>query len=133
MLNKNIFNVSNPCKMLDALWGEIEQYKNDFSRVLIFLPSRRAIRSVEKMIVDNVGHAVILPKLVPLGNGVDEEESEEKDRAMCQQLWEGSISKPSFKTFTIESPDHNASSELTVRKFMRQHGVEHLWDLATKL
>ena len=74
MSNNNVFNVSDPSKMLDALWGEIAQYKDDFSRVLIFLPSRRAIRSVEKMIVEKMGHAVILPNLVPLGNGADDEE-----------------------------------------------------------
>ncbi len=79
MSNKNIFNVSNPAHMLDALWGEIVQYKNDFSRVLIFLPSRRAIRSVEHMIVEKLGHAVILPKLVPLGDGVEEDEEEYTD------------------------------------------------------
>ncbi len=65
--------------MLDALWGEIEQYKNDFSRVLIFLPSRRAIRSVEKMIVDKIGHAVVLPNLIPLGDGAEEETEEYPD------------------------------------------------------
>ena len=74
MSNNNVFNVSDPSKMLDALWGEIAQYKNDFSRILIFLPSRRAIRSAEKMIVEKIGHAVILPNLVPLGNGTDDEE-----------------------------------------------------------
>ena len=76
MLNKNVFNVSNPSKMLDALWGEIAQYKNDFSRVLIFLPSRRAVRSVEKMIVEKIGHAIILPNLVPLGEGVEDTDNE---------------------------------------------------------
>ncbi len=65
--------------MLDALWGEIEKYKNDFSRVLIFLPSRRAIRSAEKMIVDKIGHAVILPNLIPLGDGAEEETQEYQD------------------------------------------------------
>lgn len=79
VLNKNVFCVSNPAKMLDALWGEISQYKNDFSRVLIFLPSRRAIRSAEKMIVDKIGHAVILPNLIPLGNGVDEDDEKYED------------------------------------------------------
>ncbi len=74
MLNKNIFNVSDPMKMLDALWGQIAQYSNDFSKVLIFLPSRRAIRSVENMIIEKIGRAVILPNLVPLGDGNDEEE-----------------------------------------------------------
>ena len=76
MLNNNVFNVSDPFKMLDALWGEIEKYKDDFLKVLIFLPSRRAIRSVEKMIVQKIGHAVILPNLVPLGNGAEETEEE---------------------------------------------------------
>ncbi len=76
MLNKNVFNVSNPSKMLDALWGEIAQYKNDFSRVLIFLPSRRAVRSVEKMIVEKIGQAIILPNLVPLGEGVEDTDNE---------------------------------------------------------
>ncbi len=79
MLNKNIFNVSNPMKMLDALWGLIAQYSNDFSDVLIFLPSRRAIRSAEKMIVEKIGHATILPNLVPLGDGSDEDTYEYPD------------------------------------------------------
>ena len=61
-------------KMLDALWGMIAQYSDNFSDVLIFLPSRRAIRSAEKMIVEKVGHATILPNLVPLGDGADEDE-----------------------------------------------------------
>lgn len=71
MLNKNVFNVSNPGRIMCALWNMIETYKNDFSRVLIFLPSRRAVRGVERMIVEKVGHSVILPNLVPLGTGVD--------------------------------------------------------------
>ena len=79
MSNNNVFNVSNSSKMLVALWKIISQYKNDFSRVLIFLPSRRAIRSVEKMIVENMGHAVVLPNLVPLGDGVDESENDENN------------------------------------------------------
>lgn len=60
--------------MLDALWGQIAQYSDDFSRVLVFLPSRRAIRSVERFIVEKIGHAVILPELVPLGEGAEDEE-----------------------------------------------------------
>ena len=74
MSNNNIFNVSNPMKMLDALWGMIAQYSDNFSDILIFLPSRRAIRSAEKMIVEKIGHATILPNLVPLGDGADEDE-----------------------------------------------------------
>ena len=75
--NNNVFNVSNPAFILNALWSFISQYSDDFSRVLIFLPSRRAVRSVEKMIVDKIGHAVILPNLVPLGTGL--EDGEETD------------------------------------------------------
>lgn len=85
MLNKNVFNVSDPSKMLDALWGEVAQYKNDFSRVLIFLPSNRAIRSVEKMIVQKIGHAVVLPNLIPLGNGAEEDGKEYTDTVSNQE------------------------------------------------
>ena len=79
MLNKNIFCASDPTHILDALWSLIVPYKNDFSRVLIFLPSNRAIRSVERMIVDKIGHAVLLPDLIPLGSGVDDEEDKSPD------------------------------------------------------
>ena len=65
--------------MLDALWLQIAQFQNDFSRVLIFLPSRRAIRSVERFIVEKVGHATILPNLIPLGEGVEDEEESYAD------------------------------------------------------
>jgi len=71
--------------ILDALWNMIVQYKNDFSRILIFLPSRRAIRCVEKMIVDKIGHAVILPVLVPLGSGVEDEEENTPDTISNQE------------------------------------------------
>ncbi len=66
-------------RMLDALWGQIAQYGDDFSRVLIFLPSRRAIRSVERFIVEKIGHAVVLPNLVPLGEGAEDEEENFSD------------------------------------------------------
>ena len=65
--------------ILDALWEHIAQYNDDFSRVLIFLPSRRAIRSVERFIVEKIGHAVILPNLVPLGEGAEDEEENFSD------------------------------------------------------
>ena len=79
MSNNNVFNVSNPAYTLDALWFMLAPYADDLSNVLIFLPSRRAIRSVERMIVDKIGHAVVLPELVPLGTGVDDIEEEEID------------------------------------------------------
>ncbi|MBQ7409692.1 MAG: hypothetical protein IJV03_03950, partial [Alphaproteobacteria bacterium] len=73
MLN-NIYNVYNPSEILNILWDKIKSYSDDFSKVLLFLPSRRAIRSFEMLIVKNIGHAVLLPNMVPLGTGVDNEE-----------------------------------------------------------
>ena len=80
MLNKNVFNVSNPAHTLDALWEIIKNFQNDFSNVLIFLPSRRAIRSAERMIVEKIGHACILPELIPLGSGVEDDEIDEAEK-----------------------------------------------------
>lgn len=69
--NKNIFCVSNPSKIMDGLWHVITESHVDLSDVLIFLPSRRAVRSVEKMIADKMGGATILPHIVALGEGID--------------------------------------------------------------
>ena len=77
--NKNIFNVSDPMRMMDALWEKIQKYKDNFSKVLIFLPSQRAVRCVERMIVEKIGHAVVLPNLVPLGTGVENGEDDNVD------------------------------------------------------
>lgn len=46
--------------------------------MLIFLPSRRAIRATEKMLAEKFGGAVILPELVALGEGVESAEDEEE-------------------------------------------------------
>lgn len=73
----NIFCSSNPAKLLDALWNLIGRAGNDFSDYIIFLPSRRAVRSLEKFLVDKVGSAVLLPMLVPLGEGALADEDEE--------------------------------------------------------
>ncbi len=70
--NKNIFTASNPARMLDALWKTIEASGVPLESTLIFLPSRRAVRTVEQMLVQKHGHAIILPHLVALGEGVDE-------------------------------------------------------------
>ncbi len=71
-LNKNIFYATNPGKILDALWRLISDSGVDVADMLIFLPSRRAVRSVEKMIAYRFGGVAILPTLVPLGDGVDD-------------------------------------------------------------
>ncbi|MBR4806735.1 MAG: hypothetical protein IKZ64_02835, partial [Alphaproteobacteria bacterium] len=80
-LNNNIFCVSNPARMLDGLWQVICESGIDLSKILIFVPSRRAGRSIEKMIVDKVGHAVILPHIVPLGVGIEGEDIEDSNSA----------------------------------------------------
>ena len=46
----------------------------DISRMLIFLPSRRAVRAVEKMIVARCGGAAILPRCIALGEAADDTE-----------------------------------------------------------
>lgn len=57
--------------MADALWRVIEADDAEIADMLIFLPSRRAVRTVEKMIAEKRGGAAILPRLVALGEGAD--------------------------------------------------------------
>ena len=73
-LNKNIFCVTNPTKMLDALYSIVSEAGVAVQDCLIFLPSRRAVRGAEKMFAQKNGGAVLLPKLVALGEGVDLDE-----------------------------------------------------------
>lgn len=58
--------------MSDALWKIMMQSGVDVPDMLIFLPSRRAVRTVEKMIAEKSGGCAILPRLVPLGEGADD-------------------------------------------------------------
>lgn len=117
MSNNNVFNVSNPAYMLDALWNMISQYEHDFSRVLVFLPSRRAVRSVERMIVNKVGHAVILPNLVPLGSGPEDID--------CEELTPNTISNQEriiilSKLLSMDANVKNISTALPIaRDFVR--------------
>ena len=67
--------------MSEALWKIIQDSRVDIADMLIFLPSRRAVRTVEKMIADKMGGVAILPKLVGLGEGVDEENFDEITKA----------------------------------------------------
>ena len=46
--------------------------------MLVFLPSRRALRTVEKALVARAGRAVFLPHLVALGEGIDDPELTEE-------------------------------------------------------
>lgn len=73
--NKNIFFATNPAHTLDALWQIISSSNIALQDILIFLPSRRAIRSAEQMIVQKCGGATILPELVALGEGLEEDEN----------------------------------------------------------
>lgn len=75
--NKNIFCVSNPARIMDGLWRVMTESGVNIPDILIFVPSRRAARSVEKMIVEKSGGAAILPHIVPLGEGVEEFQDEE--------------------------------------------------------
>lgn len=72
-LNNNIFYATNPARMADALWRVMAESGVDVADMLIFLPSRRAVRTVEKMIAERSGGVAILPRLVALGEGVDED------------------------------------------------------------
>lgn len=69
MTSKKLFCPSNPTRVLDALWTFLDG--RDISNDIIFLPSRRAIRALEKMIANRLGGAAVLPKLVPLGDAPD--------------------------------------------------------------
>lgn len=75
--NKNIFSVTNPARMADALWRVMCDSGVDVADMLIFLPSRRAVRTVEKMIAERSGGVAILPTLVALGSGI--EDADEND------------------------------------------------------
>lgn len=62
---------------MDGLWRIMCESGVNLEDMLIFLPSRRAVRSVEKMIVERTGHAVLLPRLIPLGQGAETDMDEE--------------------------------------------------------
>ena len=78
-LNNNIFYATNPARMQDALWQLLSGSDVPLDEMLIFLPSRRAVRTVEKMLVNNSHRAIILPHLVALGEGADDEDTEPID------------------------------------------------------
>ena len=75
-LNKNIFCATNPARVSDALWHLMCDSGVDVADMLIFLPSRRAVRTVEKMIAQKSGGVAILPTLVALGEAADEDDAQ---------------------------------------------------------
>ena len=66
--------------MSDALWHIMTAANVAISDMLIFLPSRRAVRTVEKMIAKKSGGTAILPTLVALGEGVDDDTTDDINR-----------------------------------------------------
>ena len=76
VLSKKVFYPTNPAHTLDALWKILSDSETDLENILIFLPSRRAVRSVEKFLVKKYGHCIILPRLVALGEGIDDLDDE---------------------------------------------------------
>jgi len=75
--------------MADALWRVMTDGGAALEDMLIFLPSRRAVRSVEKMIVEKSGHgAAILPHLVALGEGAGDftDDLEEHDDRVVSDM-----------------------------------------------
>ena len=67
--------------MADALWQLIatDGGAARLADMLIFLPSRRAVRGVEKMLATRMGGACVLPRLVPLGTGDDMDDPDNTD------------------------------------------------------
>ena len=69
-----IYQITDPTKMLETLAAMI--IKNGAaSDALVFVPTRRAARSLEKILAAKSGGACLLPRIVPLGEGEDPEDS----------------------------------------------------------
>lgn len=66
--------------MMDALYKVLEASGVPLSDMLIFLPSRRAVRGLEKYLVNRAGHSIILPRLVALGEAADEDLTDEDEQ-----------------------------------------------------
>ena len=128
-LNNNIFCVSNPAKILDGLWKIMVESGIDLTDMLIFLPNRRAIRSVEKMIVDKVGHATLLPRLVPLGEGIEDDDSDDEGHVGVVSTQERVVatayllsSVPTIKTISNALPI--ARTLITMQDYLENSGVD---------
>ena len=64
---------------MDALYKVLQDSGVPLSDMLIFLPSRRAVRVLENFLVDRAGHSIFLPRLVALGEGADENSEEDEE------------------------------------------------------
>lgn len=127
--NKNIFCASNPAKLLDALWLIIQPDISRLSEILIFLPSRRAVRSVEKMIAEKMGGASILPTLVALGEGADDPDivpikndyiiSNNERKIILAKLL---TADPNIRTFSAALPI--ASELVRMQDYLENEGID---------
>ena len=105
--------MTNPAKMLDALRLVIENAKVDLQDCLIFLPSRRSVRAAEKMFAETHGGAVILPKLVALGEGVDDDTQDEMTGDVFSNLERVTVLA---KLLSADSNIHNISTALPIAR-----------------
>ena len=115
--------------MLDGLWKVICESNIELANILIFVPSRRAGRSIERMIVDKIGHAVILPQIVPLGVGLDGEDIEESENVQTVSNMERVIKMadilsklPTIRTITVAIPV--AHTLITMQDYLENSGKE---------
>jgi len=99
--------------MLDALRLVIENAKVDLQDCLIFLPSRRSVRAAEKMFAETHGGAVILPKLVALGEGVDDDTQDEMTGDVFSNLERVTVLA---KLLSADSNIHNISTALPIAR-----------------
>lgn len=98
----------------------------DFSDHIIFLPSRRAMRSVEKLFVEKIGSAVLLPTLVPLGEGADDEQDDIPDVISNQErvlvLAKLLTADPNVRTFSNALPI--ARDLVRMQDYLENEGID---------
>jgi len=56
----------------------------------------------------------------------EENENSNNQTKKCLLVWEGTVLRSNFKTFRVEQ----AGTEAIAKKILKEHGVEHYWDLA---
>ncbi len=122
----NIFYATNPARMLDALWRVMAAGADDLRDMLIFVPSRRAVRSVERMIVEKVGHAVILPRLVALGEGdfLDDTEMEEPTKKLSRVVMMARLLAADANIGNLTTALPVARDLVRVQDYLENEGVD---------
>ena len=67
-----IYQTDSPNSLIDFATSLITKDRTDLSKSLVFVPTRRAARLLEKKIAESFGGAAVLPRIVGLGEGDDE-------------------------------------------------------------